>query len=79
MPSSMHACSTRSRNSELAATPPASTRPLAPTSRAARRVLATSTSTTAAWNDAATSTDDTSGCLRTWFITAVFNPLKLTS
>ena len=36
----------------------------------------TSTSTTASWNDAATSAVATSGCLRTWFTTAVFRPLK---
>ena len=46
---------------------------------AARRALCTSTSTTAAWNDAATSAVSTSGCWRTWFITAVLSPEKLTS
>ena len=36
----------------------------------------TSTSTTASWNDAATSAVLTSGCLRTWLTTAVLSPLK---
>jgi hypothetical protein len=38
--------------------------------------LVTSVSTTAAWNEAATSAVETSGCLRTWLTTAVFSPLK---
>ena len=52
---------------------------MAPTSAAARRALCTSTSTTAAWNDAATSAVSTSGLARTWFITDVFSPEKLKS
>ena len=55
IPSRSHASRICSRSSELAATPPPSTMPVAPTSAAARRALVTSTSTTAAWNDAATS------------------------
>ena len=43
---------------------------------AARRALVTSTSTTASWNEAATSAVTTSGCLRTWFTTAVLSPLN---
>ena len=49
------AAAKRSRSSELAATPPPRTIALAPTCSAARRALRTSTSTTAAWNDAAMS------------------------
>ena len=52
---------------------------MAPTWSAARRALVTSTSTTAAWNEAATSADATSGCLRTWLTTDVLSPLKLKS
>src|SRR5690606_18856151 len=77
MPSSSHASTQRDRSALLAATPPPRTRPLAPTSRAARRALVTSTSTTASWKLAATSAVDTSGWRRTWLTTAVFRPLKL--
>src|SRR3546814_7531322 len=76
MPSSTQTSRKRSRRRELAATPPPRHRPLAPTERAAARALATSTSTTASWNEADTSAASTSGFLRTWFTTAVFRPLK---
>src|SRR5690606_7751067 len=75
-PSSVHAVRNCSRNSELAATPPPIANARAPVSAAARRALATSTSTTAAWKLAATSGVDTSGLARTWLTTAVFRPLK---
>ena len=39
-----------------------------------RAAWSTSTSTTAAWNDAATSATSTSGCLRTYCTTAVLRP-----
>src|SRR5690606_39290372 len=73
-PSSTQADRNRSRSSELAATPPPKARPLAPTCWAARRALATSTSTTASWKLAATSAVAASGCLRTWLITDVLSP-----
>src|SRR5262249_37941769 len=41
---------------------------------AARRSLPTSTSTTAAWNDAATSATSASGLRRQYVTTAVFSP-----
>ena len=70
----MQASRMRSRSRELAATPPARHIPRAPASRAALRALATRTSTTASWKEAATSATECSGCLRTWVITAVFRP-----
>ena len=39
-------------------------------------IFSTKMSTTAAWNDAATSAVVTSGCALTYAMTAVFNPLK---
>ena len=63
MPSCSQASRICSRSSEFAATPPPSTMPVAPTAFAARRALVTSTSTTAVWNDAATSADDDVGVL----------------
>ena len=62
-PSAAHAPSSSSRSSEFAATPPPSTMPSRRPSAAARRALATSTSTTAVWNDAATSADVDVGML----------------
>ncbi|CAB4600183.1 unannotated protein [freshwater metagenome] len=78
-PSWAHISAKRSRNNELAATPPPSTTPLAPTCSAARRALCTNTSTTAVWNEAATSAVRTAGFLRTKLMTDVFRPLKLKS
>ena len=72
----MQASRMRSRSSELAATPPPRQMPVAPDSAAARRALVTSTSTTASWNEAATSATAMSGRFRTWVITDVFKPLK---
>ena len=74
MPSSTHMSSVFSLSSLFAATPPARQMPFAPTSRAAIRALWVSTSTTAAWNEAATSAVAMSGCCRTWFTTAVLSP-----
>ena len=60
----------------MAATPPPRHIALAPIWRAARCAFDTSTSTTASWNEAATSAVATSGWRRTWFTTAVFTPEK---
>src|SRR4249920_2393168 len=75
-PDARAASATRDRSLELAATPPPSTRVGAPASSAAATSLVVSTSTTASWNEAATSLVATSGCLRTWFTTAVLSPEK---
>ena len=60
-PSASHTSRNCSRSNEFAATPPPRHRPFAPTSAAARRALLSSTSTTACWNDAATSAVLSSG------------------
>src|SRR5207302_9603158 len=75
-PSFSHASAVRSRRRLLAATPPPRHRAAAPTSAVAAAALATRTSTTASWKDAATSAVETSGCLRTWLVTAVLSPLN---
>ena len=54
--------------------PPPITTVEIPVCSATRRSLVTSTSTTAAWNEAATSATSRSGCLRTYCTTAVFSP-----
>ncbi len=65
MPSAAQTSSTVERSRALAATPPARHSARAPTSAAARRAFVTRTSTTACWNEAATSAVAASGCLRT--------------
>src|SRR5438270_4232512 len=75
-PRCSHSLAVRFRNRALAATPPPKQSDSAPDSWAARTALATSTSTTAAWKEAATSGVLTSGFLRTGLITAVFSPLQ---
>src|SRR5205807_10517790 len=60
-----HSSAVRCRRRVLAATPPPKHSDSAPLYEAARTALVTSTSTTAAWNEAATSGVLTSGCLRT--------------
>src|SRR3546814_6603236 len=64
MPSSTQTSRKRSRRRELAATPPPRHRPLAPTERAAARALATSTSTTASWNEADTRSEEHTSALQ---------------
>ena len=75
-PSASHTSRNCSRSNEFAATPPPRHRPFAPTSAAARRALLSSTSTTACWNDAATSAVLTSGFAATYRTTAVLSPLN---
>ena len=75
-PASLHIPANRSRSNELAATPPPRHAPTAPVASTAHRALVTSASTTAAWNEAATSAEGASGSLRTWLTTAVFRPLN---
>ena len=62
------------RSLEFAATPPPITSVFAPAASAAATSFVSRTSTTAAWNDAATSRASTSGWRRTWLITAVLRP-----